>query len=187
MKQLLSHLSNTIHKDFVISLISNELEIKEDDSECHSVILKTKRKNIFAFSLDRNLDNCCKMFPFFNQEVKNINKVNDGIIFYIDNKEIYILLCELKSNTLNDYKRQLQAGKVFVYFLLGILNNVFKNTYSIKEENIKCLVFSLRKTIRKQGSKRKKIEYELINGLNIAELQCNEEHYIEKFISKGKY
>jgi len=182
MKQLLINLSNTINKDLIIASISDELIFREDRAMCKKVILTSKRKNIFAFSLDKSLDNTCKMFPFFNQGTTSLNKVNDGIIFYLNNNQIYVLLIELKTNNLGEYKKQLQAGKSFVLYLLEVLNNTFASTYKIKEENIKCLIFSLRKTARKQGSKRKNIEYEKINGLNIAELQCNDNHIIEKFI-----
>jgi hypothetical protein len=54
------------------------------------------------------------MFPFFNQSLGNITKANDGIIFYKNGNDIFVLLIELKSNNLGDYKKQLQAGKNFV-------------------------------------------------------------------------
>ena len=182
MQEFITNLSNTINEDFKIALVSNEIEIKEENSECKKVILESKRKNIFAFSLDINLSNRCKMFPFFNQSTNSINKVNDGIIFYINNNKIFVFLIELKTKQLGDYMKQLQAGKIFAFYLLGILNNSFSKNYKIDKENIKCLVFSLRKTSRKQGTKRTNISYETINGLNIAELQCNNKHIIEKFL-----
>jgi hypothetical protein len=182
MQQLLTNLSNTINKDLIIPLISNEIEFKEDKAKCNSIILKSKQKRIFAFSLDKNLDNSCRMFPFFNQTTSSITKVNDGIVFYLSDNQIYILLIELKTNNLGEYKKQLQAGKNFVLYLVEVLNNSFLKNYKIDEINIKCLVFSLRKTARKQGTKRMNIKYEKINGLNITELQCNDNHIIEKFI-----
>jgi len=182
MKQLITNLENTIHQDLIIPFVSDEIEIKEDNAKCKKVILKSKRKQIFAFSLDINLDNRCKMFPFFNQTTAFVNKVNDGIVFYLNNNQIFVLLIELKTNNLGNYIKQLQSGKNFTSYLIGILNNSFGKNYSIKEENIKCLVFSLRKTARKQGTKRVKISYKKINGLNIAELPCNDSHIIEKFI-----
>jgi len=182
MQQLLTNLSNTINEDLIIPLVSGELEFTEDDAECNKVILKSKRKNIFAFSLDKNLTKRCDMFPFFNQNTSLINKVNDGIIFYINDNKIFILLIELKSNNLGKYKKQLQAGKIFVSYLLGVLNNSFQSTYTLQEKNIKCLVFTSRKTVRKYGTKRMNIEYNEINGLQIAEFQCNDNHIIEKFV-----
>jgi len=122
------------------------------------------------------------MFPYFNQTTPLVNKVNDGIVFYLNDNKINILLIELKTNNLGEYKKQLQAGKNFVFYLLGVLNNSFSKNYIVSEKNIKCLVFSLRKTVRKQGTKRTTISYENINGLNIAEMQCNDNHIIEKFI-----
>jgi len=181
MTQILNNLSNTINNDLIIPLISDELQLSEAEAECNKIILKSKRKNIFAFSLDTNLAKRCNMFPFFNQATPLINKVNDGIIFYLSNNEIFILLLELKTKNLGDYKKQLQAGKNFVLFLIEVLNSSFAKNYFIREENIKCIVFSLRKTVRKQGTKRKNIVYENIDGLDIAELQCNDNHIIEKF------
>jgi hypothetical protein len=185
MKQFLTNVSNTINQDFAIPLVSGEIEIKEEKSQakCQKVILKSQSKQVFAFSLDRNLLNKCEIFPFFHKSTALINKVNDGIVFYINNNQLFVLLVELKSNHLGEYQEQLQAGKVFVYFLLGILNYAFSKNYILEEKNIKCLVFSVRKTARKQGTKRKAIEYEQINGLNIANnLQCHETYYIENFI-----
>ena len=185
MQQLLTNLSSTINKDLVIALASNELVIKEnkENTDCKKIILKSRRKNIFAFSLDNDkIPNKCKMFYFFNQKTKNITSVNDAIIFYVENNIIYSLLIELKCKQLNEYKKQLQAGKSFMLYLLEILNNSFSKKYKIDEKNIKCLIFSLRKTARKQGTKRKNIIYEETNGLQIAELQCNDNHMIEKFI-----
>jgi len=184
MTQLITNLSNTIHKDLIVPFISNEIEIKENGAECKKVILTSKRKQIFAFSLDINLDNRCKMFPFLNQTTPLVNKVNDGIIFYLNNNEIFILLIELKSNNLGEYKKQLHSGKNFALYLLKILNNSFSKNYTIEDKNIRCLVFSLRKTARKQGTKRTNIIYQNIDGLNIAELQCNDNHFIEKFIKE---
>ena len=181
MKQLLNNLSNTISEDFKISFTSGQLIINEEDSKCKKVVLKSKKKQIFAFSLDKSLKKPCKVFTYLNQSTPTITKANDGIIFYIYNGEIFILLIELKSKHLNDYKKQLQAGKNFVLYLLNILNNSFEKNYTIKEDNIKCVVFSLRQTARKQGTSRKIIKYEEVNGMNIAELQCNDSHYIEKF------
>jgi hypothetical protein len=182
MKQLLNNLSNTIHRNLIIPLVSDEFKFTENDAECSKVILKSKRRNIFAFSLDEQLAKTCNMFPFFNQSTADINKINDGIVFYINDSKIFILLIELKSNNLGAYKKQLQAGKLFVFYLLGVINNSFIKNYTIKDENIKCLVFSIRKTVRKQGTKRTNISYEHINGLNIAELECNDSHFIEKFV-----
>jgi hypothetical protein len=139
-------------------------------------------KNIFAFSLDYQLQNKYKMFPFFNQSLGNITKVNDGIIFYKNGNDIFVLLIELKSNNLGDYKKQLQAGKNFVNYLKNMLNLMFNKNYQIDKDNIRCIVFSTRKTQRKQGTKRENIKFAHINGLLISEQQCNQTFYIEKFV-----
>lgn len=184
MKQLISDLSSVIHEDFILKLSSSELEIKEEnsDEDCRKVIFKFNNKQIFAFSLDNKLEGRCKIFPFFNQSTENINKVNDAIVFYCKSGKIYVFLIELKSKQLGDYKKQLHSGKNFALYLVRVLNSSFSKCYTLEEKNIKCLVFSLRKTGRKQGTKRKNIKYEPIDGLNIAELQCNNTHIFEKFI-----
>jgi hypothetical protein len=85
MQNLIANLSNVINSDLHIPIIYKEITINEtkNDSSCKKVILKfTSSKNIFAFSLDYQLQNRCKRFPFFNQSLGDITKVNDGIIFY---------------------------------------------------------------------------------------------------------
>ncbi len=188
MQNIITNLSNIINSDLVIPIISKEITINEikNESGCQKVILKLTSKNIFAFSLDYQLQNRCKMFPFFNQSLGNITKVNDGIIFYKNGNEIFVLLIELKSNNLGDYKKQLQAGKNFVNYLKNMLNLMFNKNYQIDKDNIRCIVFSTRKTQRKQGTKRENIKFANINGLLISEQQCNQTFYIEKFVKQVK-
>ena len=52
-----------------------------------------------------NLTNRCKMFPFLNQTTPLVNKVNDGIVLYLNNSQIFVLLIELKTNNLGNYKK----------------------------------------------------------------------------------
>lgn len=179
MQNLITNLSNIINSDLVIPIISKEIAITEikNESGCQKIILKLASKNIFAFSLDYQLQNRCKMFPFFNQSLGNITKVNDGIIFYKNGNDIFVLLIELKSNNLADYKKQLQAGKNFVLYL-----KTFNKSYQINEDNIRCIVFST--TQRKQGTEN--IKFDNINGLFISEQQCNETFYLEKFVKEIK-
>jgi hypothetical protein len=55
-----------------------------------------------------------------------------------------------------------------------MLNLTFNKNYQIDDDNIRCIVFSTRKTQRKKGTKRENIKFENINGLLISEQQCNE-------------
>ena len=186
MQNLITNLSYTINSDLHIKINSKEIKIiepknKDKEGSCQKIILKVASKSFFAFTLDYDLKDKCKMFPFFNQSLGDIKKANDGIIFCKKDNTIYVLLIELKSDNLGDYKKQLQAGKNFTLYLQNMLNMVFNKSYKIKEENIKCLVFTTRITPRKQKSSRRNILFQNINGLNISELQCNETYYIEKF------
>jgi len=185
MTDFLSNISSSINEDLILPLVSKEIKVTElKNPSCKSIIFKSVSKNIFAFSLDYQLAKRCKILPFFNQSLGDINKVNDAIIFYEKGSEQYLLLIELKSNNLGDYKKQLQAGKNFSLYLVSMLNLTFGKNYEIKDENIRCLVVSTRKTPRKQGSKRKNIKYDIVNGLNIAEINCNSTVQIEKFIEE---
>jgi len=187
MQNLIKHLSDALNKELSIDIISKEITIqelqnKEKNSSCKKVTLKTTSKSLIAFSLDTKISGQSRIFPFFNNSLGSINKANDGIIFYKKDNNIFVLLIELKSNNLGSYKHQLQAGKNFILYLNNMLNLTFSKKYNIKDENIKCLVFSTRKTERKFQKTRKNIIFEDIDGLNIVELQCNEIHYIEKFL-----
>ncbi len=182
MTELITNLSNVIHPDLSIPIIHNEVVIKEDTAECKKVSLKSTTKSIFAFSLDSKVFGKCKMFPFFCQTLGNINKVNDGIIFYKKGTEIFVFLIELKSNNLGEYKKQLQAGKNFLLYIINIINSTYDKTYKLNNKNIKCLVFSTRKSPQKHTTSRRNVEYKHINGLYIAEFKCNDTHYMEKFL-----
>ncbi|HFU75783.1 MAG TPA: hypothetical protein ENK66_05990 [Arcobacter sp.] len=184
MQHLIANLSNAINTDLHIPITSKEIRINEtkNDSGCKKVILKSTSKNIFAFSLDYQLKNKCKMFPFLNQSLGDITKINDAIIFYKNGNDIFVLLIELKSKDLGDYTKQLQAGKNWVLYLTSMLNLTFNKNYQIDNNNIRSIVFSTRKTQRKKGTKRENIKFDKINDLLISEQQCNETFYIEKFL-----
>lgn len=156
MQNLIANLSNVINSDLHIPIISKQITINEpkNDNGCKKVILKSTSKNIFAFSLDYQLKDKCKMFPFFHQSLANITKVNDGIIFYKKDNDIFVLLIELKSNNLGDYTKQLQAGKNFILYLINMLNLTFNKNYQIDNNNIRCIIFS-KNTKKKRNKKRK--------------------------------
>ena len=183
MKQLVTSLSNAINNDLHIPIISREITVSENNihTSCKKVTFKSTSENIFAFSLDYKFKEKIKIFPFFDQSLANITKVNDCIIFYVIKNKIHIFLVELKSNNLSDYKIQLQAGKNFVHYLNNMMNLVFQKNYFIDEKDIKCLVFTTRNMPQKQGTKKTNIEYENINGLNISYHPCGSTFQLDKF------
>lgn len=188
MKELKCNLEETINNELIIPRESNHIiKFTENnpESKCKKVILKSTRKNskeiFFAFSLDKSIDDNKHMFPFFNQRTKRIKRVNDGILFYIKDDKIFILLIELKSKCISGYTKQLQAGKNFVLYLLEVLNSSFDKKYKIEKENIKCVLFSLRDIPKKDTTKKNNVQYQTKNGLQISCLRCNETYRMKKF------
>jgi len=115
MQNLIPNLARIINSDLHIKMRDKVIEIIEtkENASCKKVTFNSTNKNIFAFSLDKQLNNKCKMFPFFNQLEGELSKVTDSIIFCKQETTIFVLLIELKSNNLNQYRTHLRSLRNF--------------------------------------------------------------------------
>ncbi|MBO9424782.1 hypothetical protein J7444_08620 [Labrenzia sp. R4_1] len=108
--------------------------LKEDDTGAALRVLSIKRlpKGSIVFELDhspkgslkRRLGNAFKQLScILNSNHDKINKKCDYVIVYKKDKEIRILLCDLKSNRLkrSDCAAQLKNSELFVKYLLSLL------------------------------------------------------------------
>lgn len=184
MNDLISTVNNTINSKLIIPIISNEITISEDkdNTKCKQISLRCGNKNRFiAFTLDTCIPKNNHRFPFFNQAQGIINKANDGIILHIKDNELYVLLVELKSDNLGMYLKQLKCGISFTKYLINIINIAFNKSYTLNESNIRCIIASTRKTVRKTGTKRENINFNVIDNLLVTEQQCNQTQDINKY------
>lgn len=145
------------------------------------VTLKTSGKT-FAFSLDQDEDRHFRVFPFFNASAKGVNTKNDGIIFCRKNGQVYALLIELKSKRSGKYLMQLKSARNFVNFLISTIHL----HYSIHTDVVcRAILFDTndkRRSPRKGLTKRRKMVFDKVDGLDIARLRCNETYYLAQFL-----
>lgn len=185
MSSLLVELSNVINENLKIPIVSKEINIEEDDEQttCKNLKFICNNNKYFAFTLDRCIPRNAHRFPFFNQSQDVINKANDSIIVHDNNGEIYILLVELKSDNLGTYLKQLKCGKSFIEYIFNIINIKYSKNYVINDDNVRCVVATTRRTVRKPSFKRQNVSFEIRNNMKVTEQQCNEVHHICKFFN----
>lgn len=186
MHQLISHLKDSIDDAFYLSCSGKELTIVEKDSgaSCKKIIFRTASTKFFALSLDVKLSKGCQVFPFFKSSQPGLSKVNDAIVFYTKGSEVFLVLVELKSSKPGRYLKQLKAGLSFARFLLDIIGETHKKTYSLKDENIRCVLFDTRKHPPKGTSQRKGkgVSFEDRSGLWVTHQPCNDVVQLEKLL-----
>lgn len=97
--------------------------------------------------------------------------------------EIYVLLIELKSGKIGGALKQLLSGKIFVDFIVSLINLHYGKNLSVKYRGI---VFSTRKTPKKKPTKRLTKRGEIIYknhcGLECTIQDCNREYNLFQFL-----
>jgi hypothetical protein len=179
MTQLINNLKATIEDSFQIKCKFNTIEICESqvDSKCKKVEFEVgSKENSFAYTLDIRRD----VFPFY-ASINGLKKVNDATLVYKQGAEFFVLLIEMKSNNTGEYLKQLKSGRNFINFVIETININFGKSYTLKEENIRCVLFDVRRIPTKTGTKRENIKFENRNGLNVVNQECNEKYFLVKY------
>ncbi len=148
MEELFEKLKITIEKKAQKKIVYNDefIKIKEDapDSKLKAITIDKfePQDKTFAFSLDLKKVN--KISYYINRE--NFNKGCDGIIFLLRNNNLFILLCELKSDRpkKRDFENQLKNSEAFVYYLLKAIDIFDDIQIPQKQIIIKGLLFDTR-------------------------------------------
>ncbi|OAD21531.1 hypothetical protein THIOM_002696 [Candidatus Thiomargarita nelsonii] len=60
------------------------------------------------------------IFPYFNQTVPFLNSMCDYTIFYPYENTMFVFLCELKTEKVNNSSKQLESAKLFAEFLINM-------------------------------------------------------------------
>ncbi len=174
-----------IDNDFKLNtdpLIIEEKKNKGNDKSKGRYVTLKKTGKIFVFSFDKDEEKL-RVFRFFNNSAKDINKKNDAIILCENKGEIYVLLIELKSGKIGGALKQLLSGKIFVDFIVSLINLHYGKNLSVKYRGI---VFSTRKTPKKKPTKRLTKRGEIIYknhcGLECTIQDCNREYNIFQFL-----
>jgi len=144
MNRIIDLLNLTINKEAKEKVLQCDEFIKikelEPSAKLKEVEIRGFLKNdkIFAFSLD--LPNKNSLSCYINR--KNVNRGCDGIVFVIRENNLYIFVCELKSDRPHkkDFEKQLLSSEIFIYYLLKIFEK-FDNL-KINNITIKKILFS---------------------------------------------
>ncbi len=176
--QFISLLDKIINPNFKLSNSGGNITFIEkqvSEGKCEKVIIQTSRK-VFALSLDiKGLE----PFSCFNRSIKEYTKKNDGILFFLKNNQLIVLLIELKSDNLGQYLKQLKAGKNFSQYLINQIN-IFSELNIEKEDIVyKAIVFSTRNIPAKGTTRKLKLKFEDRSDLSCAELNCNTSHKLQ--------
>jgi len=154
---------------FKIQNSGGVIKIEEKQApKCKFVEIQTSKK-IFALSLDQNRN----VFNCFEDGVKNINKKNDAIIFFIKKDSLIVLLIELKSDNRGKYLKQLKAGRNFVEYLLRQIDLFYNIKIDPSKIVYRGILFQTQKSPPKGTTRKEGLYFRDRNGLYCASLACN--------------
>ncbi len=146
-------LQNYINEKLFLEIKNNKIIIEEPNNEISeanqeklkNITIKNLPTNVFAFSLDKNVEISTDKFrKFYNEflgNASNIQKRCDVVLVCEENNNFDILICELKSTNLDrsEYEYQLMNVKVFVDYVLNLYKIIGKQ--NIENTNIYYILF----------------------------------------------
>ena len=156
MQEKMSKLSeiDTIINPFFKAENENLLEEKQENMK---IEIKNENQRFLLFNFDKNLKKSeypRGLFPFFNKSEAGVTSMCDYILFAEYKGELFALLIELKKGKENT-TLQLNAGKIFVRFIIETLNRV--DNFKIDP---KIRMISIRERHKKPQQKQKEVEYD---------------------------
>lgn len=141
-------ISQLINTNVITNTAKNVITIQENNKGAQGEQIIIKRlKNCISIKLDQDKSE----IYFFKKDVT----INDETIFYIDGEKLYILLLELKSKKKGKGQKQIQYGKIFADFIIGILEK--ENNIKFKEIEYRGYIFTTSTSARKCPLKREEI------------------------------
>lgn len=128
-----------IHTNYIYCQTGGQLELQDKDDRGRKigkpVFIKT-RNEIICLELDKKNDN---IFKFFNN-VTDLCKIADRILFYSKNEILYVFIVELKTEATGGAIKQVKAS----YVLSEYVVNTVRRMLNFKEINVEYrgLIFS---------------------------------------------
>ncbi|WP_456479521.1 hypothetical protein [Nautilia sp.] len=174
-ENILTTLNNCIRREFHIDkkngnkIYIEEKQNKNQKGTCKKIEFSTIGK-VFVMTLERE-----DFVTVFKPSEKGLYKRCDGIIFNIYKNNLIIFLVELKSKTKSGFLDQFISTKNFITYVIEQLK-LFKTNFNVTPQYI-GLLFSKRKQIKKQTTKKGKIEFEEKRGLKYIECYCTNQAY----------
>ncbi|TAE76316.1 MAG: hypothetical protein EAZ85_00140 [Bacteroidetes bacterium] len=166
------NLQNYINALLLLEIKDNKVSLKEENAtentDLREVIIKNLPLNAFVFSLDKPIsfgeNTERKANNEFLGNAPNIKKRCDAVVVCEENDITYILICELKSVSLDpqDYEYQLVNVHIFVEYILNLYQNFTKNP--ILDTKIEHFLFHKKnlKTSQQREFRKHNIKYKEI-------------------------
>ncbi len=144
---MLDNIKKILNPYYAEDCAGNVFDLREDAIGVKGEIARFRNNSgrVLAYKFDKKREKADNtIFPFFANNVTDLKKMCDFILFY-ENKtgENFVLLCNLKSDAKGTDNKQMEAAAVFVDFIEKTLQRLYGNTQVFKQK--KRLHFSSNK------------------------------------------
>ena len=147
----MNHINDVLEEDFKAK--NNALE---EESVAMKIPIDARGCKILAYKFDKELGAAYKggLFPFFKKN-KGVCSVCDYLIFAERNKELYVLVVELKKGRAQTLP-QLRAGECLADYIIATANRLTNKELKPIIRRISVKEFQ----IRKKRTKMEEVEYD---------------------------
>jgi hypothetical protein len=150
---IVNHLRTIIKSEFHVDKTGSKLILKEEKeaASCSPITVDLSNTNALCICTDKD---GLVLHPLLED---GINKTSDYIIFAESENEktLFIIAVELKSNKTSGWTKQAKSGLVIGEYLLGMLEMKLTKVYENIE--LRCLLFSAK--AQKEDTKNRKVTY----------------------------
>lgn len=193
MRSFPNLLNKVISEEFHFPLVEgdkNTLRLIEEKENLSVEIKINNSDNISCFSFDKDKESKSdSVFPFLNSNVTGLCTKNDFILVHQKGNQIFIFLIELKSTNNGKYLKQLRAGKLFFQFIVDRMKlaSVDWQDFDLQELeklnlHYKGILFKVRKTVNRETSRHKKLEFNKTPDLDVCILNYDNVYYLSQFV-----
>jgi hypothetical protein len=152
----------------------DEITVLKEDQANMKIDFVSDKQKFLSFTFDRKLkktDFPKGFFTFFNRGEAKVTSFCDYIIFSERDKNLFILLIELKKGN-DNVTEQLFAGKCFAEYVISTVNRVYNMNI-----NPEYRLISIRQRHIKPKQKQKEIEY--INNFHTF---CSSKFWLKSYL-----
>lgn len=173
-KRFFKSISEKVNPDIIETLEGKRLTIIEENKQSSNRKVNiTHLSEAKAFKLDKQ--------PRSIYLFKECTKVNDELIIKLDKSgKLIIFIIEMKSN---DYKaafKQINYGKEYADFLIGILEKEMDHKF--KDREYRGYIFTSHANAKKPISKEKSISCKKMDDVYVKVFSCNADYHF-KYLS----
>ncbi len=148
---LFEKIGELLNMEFKKSFHGGELLLQESTA---LAVKLSKTGRYLCYSFDTGLG----VFPFFNKSLPSLCSINDYVLFYPNDRGLYVFLIELKTDNTKGALEQLRAGFELACYLCRTAQRLLKYPEGLSIQ-FRGLVFSGRAPLPKGKTKPKNLGY----------------------------